>query len=421
MDQWLHIVKSQTPPVALSASADYEQMTDSEASANPPPIRIFLKDGKQVVRIDKSLGGSDTDSNSPSEKDEVDEATSKKQKKDISDKSRSSSSSSKSSSSRHKSSSSSSSKKSSSSSRHSKDKSSSSSSKSSDSKDKDRHRSSSSKSSSRDKDREKDRYKSKSSSSSKDKDSSLSKDKDSSLSKDKEYYKDKVSSSSSSIKKSEKIDKPSERDKILEKLAKITKKTREEDNSPTSITVPSKKASISIEIKRDADRTSAVKTYKSQFRSHGLTEEAPPPPSRKGLKKPVSQQSSVYPQTIQAMPLSLKRPSPTKDLGVGVTCEKRAKIDIVSSSPTSVPEKVGGVKLIAAKPKRKLLFGDLTNRVFSLFLSEGFIHHLCLCVCCCWFQKPANLFQFISFSLLFKFSYWVCWVSNSACWVDGLP
>lgn len=149
-------------------------------------------------------------------------------------------------------------------------------------------------------------------------------------------------------------------------MAKITKKSKEED-SPTSITVPSKKASISIEIKKDAEKSSAVKTYKSQFRSHGLTEEAPPPPSRKGLKKPLTQPIVIPPPILPAPTLSLKRTSPPPKES---PTEKRAKIDIISSSPTSVPEKVGGVKLIAPKPKRKLILEFFTNQVFSRIFQD---------------------------------------------------
>lgn len=142
----------------------------------------------------------------------------------------------------------------------------------------------------------------------------------------------------------------------ITKIGKIPKKQpSSDDKSPgETVTDDDKKAaavkrkSISIEVRKDADRPKTVKTYNSQFRSHGLAEEAPPPPSRRDLKKPSTTPTPGL-SIPSSTPLPAKRPlspasSATKDI------EKKTKL---LSSPTS--EKPGAIKLIPAKPKRKYL------------------------------------------------------------------
>lgn len=165
-------------------------------------------------------------------------------------------------------------------------------------------------------------------------------------------------SSSSKDKKSESSKTQAERDKdtlakiqpkALEKLGKIPKKTTSSDGSTdpakkntTETPVPAKKKSISIEVRKDVEnRPKTVKTYNSQFRSHGLAEEAPPPPSRKDLKKPTTVPTN-------GIPVVPKRSlSPTNH--TAKEFEKKIKL----SSPTV--DKPGAIKLIPAKPKRKYL------------------------------------------------------------------
>ncbi|XP_037820718.1 serine/threonine-protein phosphatase 1 regulatory subunit 10-like [Lucilia sericata] len=235
----------------------------------------------------------------------------------------------------------------------------------------DKHRSDKERSSSsKDKDRS-----SSSSSSSKHRSSSSKSSSSSSSSKDKYRDKEKSSSSSSSSSSSKSKDKQEQSDKdkntlekissssSLDKLGKIPKKSRDEseENSPkhTSITIPSKKASMSIEIRKDTEKAKTVKTYKSQFRSHGLTEEAPPPPSRKGLKKP---SSATPPGTVlpSSLPSSLKRTSPPpRDL----PSEKKAKIDI--NNVTVANEKPGAIKLIPPKKIQTLVETNLFSDALS--------------------------------------------------------
>lgn len=142
----------------------------------------------------------------------------------------------------------------------------------------------------------------------------------------------------------------------ITKIGKIPKKQPSSDDKSSGETVTdddkkaiaAKRKSISIEVRKDADRPKTVKTYNSQFRSHGLAEEAPPPPSRRDLKKPSTTPTPGL-SIPSSNPLPIKRPlspssSATKDI------EKKTKL---LSSPTS--EKPGAIKLIPAKPKRKYL------------------------------------------------------------------
>lgn len=199
-------------------------------------------------------------------------------------------------------------------------------------------------------------HKSNSSSSSGHKSSSSS-----SSSRDKDKHKSSSSKSSSSgsnskDKKSESSKTQAEKDKdtlakiqpkALEKVGKIPKKTTTDGSTdPTkkttdAATVPPKKKSISIEIRKDIEnRPKTVKTYNSQFRSHGLAEEAPPPPSRRDLKKP----ATVPTNGIPVIPKRSLSP-------INTAKEIDKKIKISLSSPTI--EKPGAIKLIPAKPKRK--------------------------------------------------------------------
>lgn len=139
--------------------------------------------------------------------------------------------------------------------------------------------------------------------------------------------------------------------------SKILKKSGTVDSS-TAALLPPKKPSISIEV-RKGDKPKTVKTFNSQFRSHGLAEEAPPPPTRKGLKKPgttpilplptITLPSSSIIPTIRSL-----SPPPNKKIHL----EKTA-MDM------EIQERVGGVKLI--KPKRKYCHQIVTiNLQFSL-------------------------------------------------------
>ncbi|EDW65040.1 serine/threonine-protein phosphatase 1 regulatory subunit 10 [Drosophila virilis] len=217
--------------------------------------------------------------------------------------------------------------------------------------DRDKARSSSSSSSSKDKDRKEgssssstatsssNKHKSSKSSSS----SSSSSSSNSSTSKDRNRDKDKEKSSSSTASKKE-----NEKDnKLMPPPASSEKKTKDGDSDvqkAKSISIPNRKASISIEIRRDNEKTATVKTYQSKFRSHGLTEEAPPPPSRKGLKKPTSSTTPTIPPTILPSATALKRPSPPPR---DTPAEKKPKIDM--NHVIGHVDRPGSVKLIAPK------------------------------------------------------------------------
>lgn len=228
--------------------------------------------------------------------------------------------------------------------------------------------SSSSSSSSRDKSKDKHR-----SSSSHSKSSSGS-------SRDKEKRDDKDAKSKSEASKLSQADKDKATlakvlPQAITKIGKIPKKPSSGDDKSTSETATdeekkaaaAKKKSISIEVRKDADRPKTVKTYNSQFRSHGLAEEAPPPPSRRDLKKPST--TPTPGTTIPSVPTKRSlspSSSATKDI------EKKIKV----SSPTS--EKPGAIKLIPAKPKRKYLptFG-FTNFDSNYSFTDRVLGELC--------------------------------------------
>lgn len=328
---------------------DDDDMTDSVNDYNENDSLIFkittTKDGKQTLAkvIDsspKKNASKDIDLERAKDK-KSNETRSKDGKereksKDRHDKYKKSSSSSTSSSSLHKSSKTSSSKQTSGSSssksssnnnsskthKSSSHKSSSNSSNSSSSRDKDRHKKSSSSSSSKDKEKDKDKAKSDASK------AQAEKDKDTLA---------KIQS------------------QALPKVGKIPKKTNSDDMDKNAIVnassteansiALSKKKSISIEVRKDTEnRPKTVKTYNSQFRSHGLAEEAPPPPSRRDLKKPSTVPSTAL--SIATASVAPKRSlSPTN---VAKEIDKKIKL---ATSPTT--EKPGAIKLIPPKPKRK--------------------------------------------------------------------
>lgn len=160
----------------------------------------------------------------------------------------------------------------------------------------------------------------------------------------------------------------------ITKIGKIPKKQPSSDDKSSAETATDddkktaavKRKSISIEVRKDADRPKTVKTYNSQFRSHGLAEEAPPPPSRRDLKKP-----SATPTLGLSIPssnaLPVKRPlSPTSSATKDI--EKKTKL---LSSPTS--EKPGAIKLIPAKPKRKYLPMRLTILISILIIHSQIV------------------------------------------------
>ncbi|KAG4076018.1 hypothetical protein HA402_003844 [Bradysia odoriphaga] len=217
-----------------------------------------------------------------------------------------------------------------------------------------KHKTSSSSSSSRDKnrdserdkDRDKDRDRSSKSSSSKSssKSSSSSSSKSSQSKEKRDSIDEKVSQSMKDKDTLTKVIPPS-----ITKLGKIPKKTTtsDGDSAATTETGPSKKSSISIEVKKDTEnRPKTVKTFNSKFRSHGLAEEAPPPPSRRGLQRPSSQPTAGA--SIPGTAVT-KRPSPPPEKKDAVVPEKKLKID------TSLAVEKPGIKLIPAKPKTPVL------------------------------------------------------------------
>ncbi|XP_051857924.1 serine/threonine-protein phosphatase 1 regulatory subunit 10 isoform X1 [Drosophila albomicans] len=359
-------IKSVDKSASVAASAadslynhDDSSLLPSESSAE---TRGGVEDNISIECSEKSIlddsSTTITDSKSGDDANKKHKSTRDKSKRsDRSDKDRKSSSSHRSSSS-HKSSSSSSSSSSKSSS--SKSSSSSSSHRSSSDKyrDKDKARSSSS-SSSKDKDRgsssSSTKYKSSSSKSSSSSSSSTpSSSKDRSRDKDK----DKSSPSTGPKKENEKDNKlmppPPPSSSTTSAQSEKKKEGEGEAQKPKSIPILSRKASISIEIRRDTEKTATVKTYQSKFRSHGLTEEAPPPPSRKGLKKPTA--SAAAPPTIPSAP-TLKRSSPPPSRGEGSPAEKKAKIDI--NNVSGHVERPGAAKLIAPKKIQTLVETNL--------------------------------------------------------------
>lgn len=130
-----------------------------------------------------------------------------------------------------------------------------------------------------------------------------------------------------------------------------------------------KKISISIEPKKNVPseaRPKTVKTYNSKFRSTGLEEETKPVPTRPLAKK----LPPLLPPAPGAQDKKIvnKRSSPPPDVPVP---EKKLKPDIILQEEKKMPEKVGGIKLIPPKPKRKSLYN------FNLFLSIQIIEEYC--------------------------------------------
>lgn len=328
-------------------------------------FKITVRDGKQTLaKVSetspkknhiKDLDGSTKSEKKSSSSSKSSDSRSKDGKDREKNKDRHHKKSSSSSSSSHKSSSSSGKSSSSSSSKHSSSSSSSSKSHSKSSSNSSSNNSSSHKSSSS------------SSSSSRDKDRSKSKSKSSSSS----------SSSSSSKERREKDEKSkvsqAEKDKdTLAKIAlapppkvKIPKKSSDDTEKPTTENGTStiKKKSISIEVRKDTEnRPKTAKTYNSQFRNHGLAEEAPPPPSRRDLKKPSSVPTTGLAITpTNPVKRSLSPTSTVKEI------DKKMKLQ-TPSSPTV--EKPGAIKLIPPKAKRKYQFKfDFNQNVCCVLVS----------------------------------------------------
>lgn len=315
------------------------KISETSPKKNGNRIRDLLRESDSderstKMRTDKSKDEKRSDENRP--KEDKDRDKNKDHHKKLSSSSSHRSSGSKSSSSSKHSGSSSGSGSSKSSSNHSKTHKSSSSTSSS-------HKSSSSSSISRDKDRHK----------------SSSKSTTSGLSSSSNNPKDKRLESSKTQAEKDKDTLAKIQPKSLEKVGKIPKKPSSDDSAKKSVenetTVAAKKKSISIEVRKDSEnRPKTVKTYNSQFRSHGLGEEAPPPPSRRDLKK-----TATVP--TNGIPIVPKRSlSPTN---TARELEKKMKL---CTLPTV--EKPGAIKLIPAKPKRKYLSENyLTNGACIVF------------------------------------------------------
>ncbi|KAJ6650077.1 Serine/threonine-protein phosphatase 1 regulatory subunit 10 [Pseudolycoriella hygida] len=204
-----------------------------------------------------------------------------------------------------------------------------------------KHKSSKSRDKSKDNERDRDRDRSSKSSSSFSKTKSSSSTKSNQPKERQDSVDEKVSQSMKDKETLTKVAPPS-----INKLGKIPKKPAA-DTEVSADSVGSKKSSISIEVKKDAEnRPKTVKTFNSQFRSHGLAEEAPPPPSRRGLQRPSSQ------PTIGASiptPNPTKRTSPPPEKKETIVPEKKLKLDI------AVVAEKPGIKLIPAKPKTPVL------------------------------------------------------------------
>lgn len=340
-------------------------------------FKITMKDGKQTLAkvndaSPKKASPKDTDlskktkssENRSKDKDSKDRDKSKDRHKKASPSSSSSSSSTHKSSSKLSSTSSSSSKSNSGSSKSSSN--SSSSSKPHKSSSSSSHKSSSTSSStSRDKDKDKDKLKKSSSSISS---SSSSKDKDRGREKEKERAKE-ASKAAQAEKDRDTLAKI--QSQALPKVGKIPKKTNsdggekaektesEKTTDKTATLVSAKRKSISIEVRKDTEnRPKTVKTYNSQFRSHGLGEEAPPPPSRKDLKKPMPVAlSPSLPVTPSITPKRSLSPTNSREV------EKKIKL-ATAATISATGDKPGAIKLIQAKPKRKyIIIFRHTNRI----------------------------------------------------------
>lgn len=149
----------------------------------------------------------------------------------------------------------------------------------------------------------------------------------------------------------------------LTKLGKIPKKTSSppaisatdeaSDLSKPSVPAIKRPASISIETRNKdiENRPKTVKLFNSKFRSHGLAEEAPPPPSRRGIKKPTTSPSApgtVIPSSGGVLGGTAKRRSVSPSAH---EADKKARLDLAVAS--SHVDKPGSIKMISPKPKRK--------------------------------------------------------------------
>lgn len=239
--------------------------------------------------------------------------------------------------------------------------------------------SSSSSSSSRDKDKSK-KSSSSSSSSSKDREREKERAKEASKAAQAEKDRDTLAKvQSQALPKVGKIPKKTSPDNG-DKPASDSDKTADSGNSPVLI----KKKSISIEVRKDSEnRPKTVKTYNSQFRSHGLGEEAPPPPSRRDLKKPSTIASSPSLTLTPSAPLKRSlSPTNTKDI------EKKIKL-ATAATASATGDKPGAIKLIAAKPKRKYPFHYSVKLIGFVFyfnsqITEIAMFHMrnvSVCVC----------------------------------------
>lgn len=203
--------------------------------------------------------------------------------------------------------------------------------------------SSSSRSSRDEKDRHRSSHSTKTSSSSRDKSREKSSSSKSELSSSNQANKDKETLSLIMPQSTLKLG------KIPKKSSSETEKSESHAAGSASVSSPtSKKPSISIEVRKDFEnRPKTVKTFNSKFRSHGLAEEAPPPPSRKGLKKPQSTMSAPGTTIPPSNPNAIKRhsTSPTPEM------DKKPKLDV--SIASNHVDKPGSIKLISPKPKRK--------------------------------------------------------------------
>lgn len=206
----------------------------------------------------------------------------------------------------------------------------------------------------------------------------------------------------------------------ISKMAKIPKKSSTTEEGDSTTPAP-KKNSISIEVRKDTEsRPKTVKTFNSQFRSHGLAEEAPPPPSRRGLKKPNASPSpagatipspNITASTTTALPKrSLSPTLAAKDLH-----EKKLKLE----SP--IVEKPGAIKLIPPKPKRKYQFEhDVTNLLFFCHISTGG-HVLRLCVTMCHDRIRCSCLYFNKYNLI-KYNFYIYYLLFSQHFFRiGLP
>lgn len=246
-----------------------------------------------------------------------------------------------------------------------------------------------SKDSDKDKDRDRSSKSSSSSSKSSSKSSGSSSSKSSQPKEKRDSIEDKVSQSMKDKDTLTKITPPA-----INKLGKIPKKPATDGDAES---VPSKKSSISIEVKKDAEnRPKTVKTFNSQFRSHGLAEEAPPPPSRRGLQRPSSQ-----PTAGASIPANIvtKRTSPPPEKKDAVP-EKKLKID------TTLTVEKPGIKLIPAKPKSEYLLTIPFNLLFCRMISDKLVKCGAFCeLLCCWMAVNGVVVSIANNPNFFAFSF----------------